>query len=70
MWMQGGGITPETAANGYHHELGVDESAADGGCDFFCAFHAETNVAIVISNKDECLCEGVRNRREIEWWKN
>jgi hypothetical protein len=49
------GVTPETPAHGHHHQLGVDESTADGGGDFFGAFHAETNMAIVVADENEGL---------------
>ena len=57
-------VTPETPANGHHHELGVDESAADGGGNFLRALHAQTHVAVVVADKDEGLMVGGVRMRE------
>jgi hypothetical protein len=48
-------LTPEAPTNRNHHKLGVDEGAADGSGDFLRALDAETNVAVVVTDKDKSL---------------
>jgi hypothetical protein len=53
-----GRVTPETAANGNNHELGIDQGAANGSGDFLCALDTEANVAVVITDENKSLRMG------------
>jgi len=45
-------VTPSYRNNG---EFGEDDGTTNSSRDFLAAFHTETDVAIVVSNCDECL---------------
>jgi hypothetical protein len=50
--------TPVTSSNGDDGELGEDDSASNGGCDFLCTFNTEPDVAVKVTDCDEGLETG------------
>ena len=49
---------PVAAADGQDGELGDDDGGADGGCDFFGGFDAESDVAFAVADDDDGLEAG------------
>lgn len=47
--------TPVTPTDGNDGKLGEDDGTTDGSRDFLCAFDTETDMAIEVTNGDECL---------------
>ena len=54
MWFTKVGA-PVSAADRKHRQLCDDDCCADGGCDFFGCFDAETNVTFAVANYDNGL---------------
>lgn len=51
-------VPPVPPPDGDHGKLRQYDAAADGGGDFLTALHAETDVAVVVSDDDESLEPG------------
>ena len=51
-------VTPIASAHGNNRQLGQDDGASDGSCDFFGALHSKTNVAVEVSDGHESLESG------------
>lgn len=49
---------PVATTNWHHRELRDDDRSADGSCNFLGGLDAETNVALAVSNDDNCLETG------------
>jgi hypothetical protein len=47
--------TPITSSDRDNGKFGGDDSTSDGSGDFLCAFDAQTDVTIGITDCDECL---------------
>ena len=50
--------TPVTSTDGDDRQLGKDDGTTDGSCDFLCALDTKTNVAVKVTNSNECFETG------------